>query len=320
MATAVSLWVVYVGAAALYARAAATGVANGASPWWYVAGVPLVYLAIIGSITLIWFAIAWAFRARRPKDVRIGPGATLRLFWDEMCAIAASSRRMALYRLLPGDPPPQPARAPVLLLHGVLCNAGSMHALRSGLVARGIGPVYMLSYGPPLASIDSFVDAVAAKIDTILAATGAHQVAIVGHSMGGLVARAYLRRRGHGKVSVVVTIGTPHKGSVHAWLFPGASLGQLRPSNAWLGELNRPDAGKAARIVSIWSWHDSMVAPQTNCVLDGARNIALSGIGHNALIADGRVYDVVAAELKRVAQEAAPAADSFARATSESLA
>ena len=308
MTTAVSLWVVYVGAIALYASAAATGIANGASPWWYVAGVPLVYLGIIGSITLVWFVIAWIFRARRPKEMRIGLGATVRLFWSEMWAIAASSRRMALYRLLPGDPTPGPARAPVLLLHGVLCNAGSMHALRSGLLARGIERVYTLSYGPPLASIDSFVDAVATKICAILAATGAHRVAIVGHSMGGLVARAYLRRHGHAKVSAVVTIGTPHRGSVHAWLFPGASLGQLRPSNAWLGELNRDHPGNSARIVSIWSWHDSMVAPQTNCVLDGAKNIALAGIGHNALIADERVYDLVAAELKRIAQEAVPVA------------
>ena len=45
-----------------------------------------------------------------------------------------------------------------------------------------------------------FADQVAAKIDAILAATGAARVAIVGHSMGGLVARAYLRRHGARKV------------------------------------------------------------------------------------------------------------------------
>ena len=53
-----------------------------------------------------------------------------------------------------------------------------------------------MSYGPPLSSIERFVDQVAAKIDAILAATGASKVALVGHSMGGLVARAYLRRYG----------------------------------------------------------------------------------------------------------------------------
>jgi triacylglycerol esterase/lipase EstA (alpha/beta hydrolase family) len=245
--------------------------------------------------------------------MRIGPGATLRLFWDEMWAIAASSRHMAMYRFLPGDPPPRPARAPVLLLHGVLCNAGSMHDLRGALIARGVGPVYTVSYGPPLASIDSFVDQVAARIDAILAATGARQVAIVGHSMGGLVARAYLRRHGADKVGTVITIGTPHKGSVHAWLFPGVSLGQLRPANAWLAELDRAPASKEVRMVSVWSWHDSMVAPQTSAELAGAENVALAGIGHNALVSNERVYDIVAMELKRVA-ESEPARGALAGA------
>jgi len=209
---------------------------------------------------------------------------------------------MAMYRFLPGDPPPRSADAPVLLLHGVLCNAGSMHDLRVALVARGVGPVYTLSYGPPLASIDSFIDQLAGKIDAILAATGARQVAIVGHSMGGLIARAYLRRHGPQRVGTVITIGTPHKGSVHAWLFPGVSLGQLRPSNAWLAELGRARPSKEVRIVSIWSWHDSMVAPQTSAELAGAENIALAGIGHNALVRNERVYDIVATELKRVGE------------------
>ncbi len=69
------------------------------------------------------------------------------------------------------------------------------------LVARQMGPVYTMSYGPPLESIELFVDQVAAKIDAILVATGASRVALVGHSMGGLVGRAYLRRHGAAKVS-----------------------------------------------------------------------------------------------------------------------
>jgi triacylglycerol esterase/lipase EstA (alpha/beta hydrolase family) len=63
-----------------------------------------------------------------------------------------------------------------------------------------------------------FADQVAAKIDAVLAATGAAQVTVVGHSMGGLVARAYLAKHGGAKVRRVVTIGTPHHGSVFAYL------------------------------------------------------------------------------------------------------
>ena len=46
-----------------------------------------------------------------------------------------------------------------------------------------------------------------------------------------------------------------------------------------------------------------MVAPQTSARLAGAENIALIGIGHNALLGDRRVYAIVTEELRRVARE-----------------
>ena len=303
MVTAITLWLLGAGGLALYVGWAAMAMAGGASPWPYVMGLPVLYLATLFAITLFWFALAWFFRATRPPAVRIGFAATLRLFGDEMRAIGRSGPRMALCHWLMPDPPPALAGFPVLLLHGVLCNVGAMHALRADLVARKFGPVYALSYGPPFASIDEFADQVAAKIDAILHATGAARVALVGHSMGGLVARAYLRRYGSHKLSSVVTLGTPHHGSVHARIFPGVSLAQLRPGNAWLAELNRTEGAPAGvRLVSLWSWHDSMVAPQTSSRLAGAVNIELSGVGHNALLGDRRVFALVAAELARVAQ------------------
>ncbi len=101
-----------------------------------------------------------------------------------------------------------------------------------------------------------------------------------------------------------MTLGTPHHGSVHAWLFPGVCLAQLRPGNPWLAELNRDEAAPGVRIVSLWSWHDSMVAPQTSSRLAGAQNIELAGIGHNAMLGDRRVFDLVADELARAAASA----------------
>jgi triacylglycerol esterase/lipase EstA (alpha/beta hydrolase family) len=306
MTTAIALWVLGGGGLALYAAWAAVAIAGGASPWRYLAGLLLLYLVMLSAITMLWFALAWIFRAPRPVDKRIGVAATIRLVLDELRAIGRAGPRMALYRLLLPDPAPAPAEAPILLLHGVLCNAGAVTGLRADLVARNLGPVYALSYGPPLASIDEFADQVAAKIDAIRDVTGAARVAIVGHSMGGLVARAYLRRHGAQNVFLVMTLGTPHHGSVHAWLFPGLAIAQLRPGNAWLADLNRAEGAPAGvRLVSLWSWHDSMVAPQTSSRLAGAENIELSGIGHNALLGDRRVFALVAEELTRAAAQTA---------------
>ena len=315
MTTAIALWLVVGAAVATYVGWAGAAVAGGANPWGYIMGAPLAYAAALLAVTSSWFGLAWVFRAPRPPAARIGFAASARLFWNEMRAIARSGPRMALFRLVMRDPAPAPAAAPVLLLHGVLCNSGVWVGLRGDLVARGIGPVYTMSHGPPLASIENFADQVAAKVDAILSATGASRIAIVGHSMGGVVARAYLRRFGAARVALVMTLGAPHHGSVHAWLFPGICLGQLRPGNAWLAELNRDEgASPVARLVSVWSWHDSMVAPQTSSRLAGAENIELIGIGHNALLGDPSVYALVAAELARVARESASVTEAAAAA------
>jgi triacylglycerol esterase/lipase EstA (alpha/beta hydrolase family) len=308
MTTAIALWLLLGGALAAYVGWAGVAVAHGANPWWYVAGAVVLYPLALSAVTAFWFAVAWLFRAQRPPHARIGMKASARLFWNELRAIARSGPRMALYRRLIRDPDPAPAAAPVLLLHGVLCNSGVWYGFRKDLAARGIGPVYALSYGPPLASIELFADQVAAKVESILRETGAQRVAVVGHSMGAIVARAYLRRYGAANLVALITVGAPHHGSVHAWLFPGTCLGQLRPGNAWLAELNRAeDAPPPIRVVSLWSWHDSMVTPQTSGRLRGAEEIEMIGVGHNALLSDRRVRALVADELARIARGVARA-------------
>jgi triacylglycerol esterase/lipase EstA (alpha/beta hydrolase family) len=299
MWTAIALWALNGAIAAGYAYVASRHVEAGSPVWPWIVGAPLVYLAIVLALTTVYFAIAWMHRTPRPAELHLDARRALRLFRREFLAIAGSVPRMMTYRAVGRDPPKAPASDPVLLLHGVLCNAGVWRSMKRRLSAAGIAPIYAPSYGPPLASIETFAGQVAAKIDEILAATGASQVSIVAHSMGGLVARAYLRKFGGAKVRRVITIGTPHAGSVHAWMFPGVSLAQLRPGNPWLAELPAPTAESSPPFVSLWSWHDSMVAPQVSARLENGRNVALSGVGHNALLTDPEVAKRVIEELKR---------------------
>jgi pimeloyl-ACP methyl ester carboxylesterase len=274
-------------------------VGGGAPLLPYLLALPLVYLAVPFLIVLVWFALAWAFRADRPREVRLGLAGTLRLFWHEFVTIAGNAPRMILYRVLMRDPPAARAELPVLLVHGVLCNAGVWHPFAQWAARKGIGPIYALSYGPPLASIELFVDQVAAKIDRILEETQAKQVVVIAHSMGGLVMRAYFRRCGGAKVAKLVTVGAPHEGSVHAWMAAGTSLAQIRPRNPWLVALGAPDGPEIPPIVSIWSWHDSMVAPQTSSRITYGDNIVLGGVAHNALLRDPQVFGHLAEEIER---------------------
>ena len=297
--TAALLALAYLALFAIYAAWAFASFQKGASPWPFVAAVPLVYLAVPLVFVSIWFLFSWAFRAARPHDVALGIGDAIGLFWDEVVTIAGNSQRMILYRWLVRDPAPAPSCAPVLLLHGVLCNAGVWHPFLRWLDARGVEPVYTLSYGPPLASIDLFAEQMAATIEAIRAETGAGKVVVVAHSMGGLVARAYLRRFDPSTLARLVTIATPHEGSVLAWLALGRSMSQLRPGNRWLDELGTPRGDNLPPIVSLWSWHDSMVAPQTSSRVDFAENVELSGIGHTSLLRDREVFERVLEEIDK---------------------
>jgi triacylglycerol esterase/lipase EstA (alpha/beta hydrolase family) len=298
MWTAIALWVTTLAACGAYGVIAGQAVAAGGSAISWIVGVPLVYLGFIVLLCAVYFTIAWFWRARRPREVQLSWRGTLRLIWNEFSTLVGAAPRMMFYGWLVGDPARAPVDVPVVLLHGVLCNAGVWWRMSRFLTRAGTTGLYSLSYGPPLASIESFADQLAAKIDAVLEATGAPSVMIVAHSMGGLVVRAYIRRCGTKKIARVLTIGTPHHGSVLAWLFHGASLAQLRPGNPWLVALNRERLDPSLRFVSVWSWHDSMVAPQTSAELPGAVDVTLVGVGHNALLGDREVFERVHAEIE----------------------
>ena len=88
--------------------------------------------------------------------------------------------------------------------------------------------------------------------------------------MGGLAARAWLRNDPHAlaRAARLITLGTPHHGTVLANLGVGANARQMRCSqagepSAWLRALAAGESAAArARMVSIWTYHDNIVAPQ----------------------------------------------------------
>ena len=305
MWSAISLWAFNLAALAIYAVLAYRDVAAGGSLLRWIVGVPLLYLGAILFLCVSYFAIAWIWRARRPPHVRIGWRRTLRLLWREYATLAGAPIRMMLYAQIMRDPLPVSVPMPVLLVHGVLCNAGVWARLARFLRDKRVTGVYSLSYGPPLASIELFAEQLARKIDEVLAATKGRRVILIAHSMGGLVVRAYVRRFGTSKLARVMSIGAPHHGSMHAWFFPGVSLAQLRPGNAWLAALNAESLDRSLRFLSLWSWHDSMVAPQTSSELPGSVDATLVGVGHNALLTDPHVFARVLDEIEAARAEAA---------------
>ena len=299
MWVAIYFAVIVVAAVGAYVWFAANAIGNGGAVWPWIVAFPFVYAAVPLFFTCFWIFFGWLWRAKAPADVAMTAAERIRFFLAEYASISAAPK-MILYALIAPDPPPAPATCPVLLLHGIGCNAGVWTDMRAFLAREGIAPVYAMSYGPPFIPIATTAPQIAEKIYQIERDTGASQVVIVAHSMGGLVARSYLRAFGPSHVRRLVTIGTPYAGSKHAWLMSGASLADTRPGSPYLASLANPvDDEQAVPTVSIWSWHDTMVTPQDSPRLPYGENVVLAKVAHNALISDQGVQRLVAIEIRK---------------------
>ncbi|MEO6977559.1 MAG: alpha/beta fold hydrolase, partial [Mucilaginibacter sp.] len=99
---------------------------------------------------------------------------------------------------------------------GVNGNLVSVNRHLLGTVATeysGIIPIYNLSNQSNQASIAKQGYALKLAIDAIIKKTNAKKVILVGHSMGGLAAREYIKNYANNNVAKIVTVGTPHYGT-----------------------------------------------------------------------------------------------------------
>ena len=247
-----------------------------------------------GGVTLS-FAVALGHSSPVPTEHRLGPGGWLKLFFFELGA------NIAIYNFYqPFEPwlvdnakPLPPGRVPVLLVHGYVCNGGFMLPLKRALEARGIG-ARTHNLEPVYAGLDDYADALARRIEEVCAAAGTDRLILVAHSMGGLAARAYLRKFGGARLAKLVTLGSPHHGTVMARFGAGENGRQMVPGNAWLEQLNRSEF--VVPTVAVFSHHDNIVAPQESAILAGAKTVRLSGIGHVSMPFSRRIQAAVLEE------------------------
>ena len=189
------------------------------------------------------------------------------------------------------------AASPVLLIHGIVCNRAVWRPLLARLAARGFAPVRAVNLEPLFADIDAHTASVVQELRELQRASAGLPVAIVAHSMGGLVARAALAAGGPGLVSRIVTIASPHHGTALARLFRSVPARQMRPGSAWLQALNAGQEGAwPVPVTSIYSLHDNLVVPPRTAALAGARLHELTGLGHLSLLrADASLERTLAA-------------------------
>ena len=103
------------------------------------------------------------------------------------------------------------------------------------------------------------------EVERIVEETGFERIHIIGHSLGGLIARYYVTRLGgDARVHTLITLGTPHSGSYAAYAVPTTLMQQMRPGSGLMRELERPVRGCRTRFISYWSDNDWAIHPQRN--------------------------------------------------------
>lgn len=198
-------------------------------------------------------------------------------------------------------PRPTEARPPVVLLHGFIDNRSVFVLLRRALAQDGRRQIESLNYSPLTCDIRAASELLGRHIEEICERTGRDRVDIVGHSLGGLIARYYVQRLGGDtRVRTLVTLGTPHSGTRVAPLADAHPLvRQMRPGSSVLEELREPAPGCRTQFVAFWSDLDHLMDPLETARVDhpdlSVRNVRVSGIGHLAL----PVHPTVAAEIRQ---------------------
>ncbi len=192
------------------------------------------------------------------------------------------------------------ARHPVVLLHGFAMNRTNWLWLGRRLAKRGIGPLYATSYFSPQSVRRSAVE-LGRFIARVRARTNAERVDIVAHSLGGVVARYYIERLGGAQnVGRLVTIGSPHNGTVIARLgalFPSAR--ETLSNSSFYAELGPVTARAGIAFTSVWSRADAIIEPpESSSIAPVGEDCIFEDLGHLSLLLSPRVLDTVAQRLK----------------------
>lgn len=173
-----------------------------------------------------------------------------------------------------------PARMPVVLVHGYVCNHRLWDDIAQTLTKNGHA-VQTVNLEPLFTSIDHYAPIVDAAVQKLRAHTGAQQVALVGHSMGGLAIRAWLRQYGPQHAARCITLGTPHAGTQIPQHLPTPNGQQMAWQSPWLAALQASETPAVRSLFEIaLTAQDNIVYPQREQHMPDVPVTVFEGIGH----------------------------------------
>lgn len=132
---------------------------------------------------------------------------------------------------------------------------------------------------------------------TIEAAIGQDSpLAVVGFSMGALIARYYLQRLGGAaRTSHFFSISGPHHGTLTAHIWPGKAARDMRFGSKLLIELNRDVSALSPIEVHCYRTpYDLLVLPSRSSHLEWATNHTVCARFHHHMVVQPRIFKHIA--------------------------
>lgn len=276
---------------------------------------PNLLIRIIGAAlcgtasgTLLFIVASYAQRwwVREPEcgdDERIGALNALAALAIEWAAVTVAVITWPLARAMRTHGATVPsACSPIVLLHGWGFNTASLWLLRRRLQRAGLGPVSLFRYRTRGIPIETAAEGLRGFVAEV-AHLHKGPITLIGHGLGGLVGRYYLRRYPPHGVRRLVTLGTPHHGTAAARNALG--LRRLRPDSALIKQLSAGDrVPDQFDVIAISSPFDALVVPRRCADYPGACNIEIRAVGHTALLFSPRVVTLIGENLRPAASSA----------------
>lgn len=212
-------------------------------------------------------------------------------------SVALSAARPAGFLPLPGARARGPR--PILVLHGYAQHPARVMPLAFRMRRAGLGPIFGFEYWT-LGRVAAGARQLGWFVDEVRAATGAAEVDVIGHSMGGVVARYYVALAGgDGAVRNLVTLGSPHSGTDVSKLGLGHPTRELLLGSKLVTRLAAAPPPRHTKVTAIWSRADALVPGGRQPPLPGAEVILYDDLGHVAMLGSRRVARAVIERLSR---------------------
>jgi pimeloyl-ACP methyl ester carboxylesterase len=134
-----------------------------------------------------------------------------RLVGTEVSAVGAAALSMPLRLIVRREhfDPVAPHPTPAILVHGFFGDPTNFLVLRGHLAAAGLPNFATFAY-PPRIDYQRLAHRLGQEIELFRAETGAAEVDLIGHSLGGLVARYLVEMNQGSPVRRLVTLGAPY--------------------------------------------------------------------------------------------------------------